>query len=186
MEGNQPDAKGLGHSKIHYQIFVVVCWGSYQHIIAGEENLLWYIPIELILISICGLSILYHLKIACTKFRLFWKDGTRQNGCTNDASGVKYVSTASSCLEGDPCVRRWTTLDTSRTGALSVLAKQVVCFPGLPGFSIAFKIAKSFRKRLNRCLYILKILAALQGRSCFRRVAGCHFHVAAGDDVPHR
>lgn len=41
--------------------------------------------------------------------RLPSKEPVRQNGCVNEAEGVKYVSRVLRCVEGGDCVRRWIT-----------------------------------------------------------------------------
>ena len=46
-----------------------------------------YVLVELMVISMSGLMILYHWKIRRIASRL---PGTEQNGCLNEALGVKY------------------------------------------------------------------------------------------------
>lgn len=64
------------------------------------------VPTELTVNSILGLRILYHLYIARIRKRELSKLPVRQNGCVNDALGVKYVSIVSRCIKGGVSVRR--------------------------------------------------------------------------------
>lgn len=66
--------------------------------------------------SIFGLKILYHRYIARIRNRELSKLPVRQNGCMNEALGVKYVSMVSRCTEGGDSVRRWITPAISFAG----------------------------------------------------------------------
>jgi hypothetical protein len=85
-----------------------------------------------------GLMILYHRYVISTSHLELAQLPVRQNGCVNEALGVKYVSIVSRCIDGGDCVRRWMTPEISLTVKLGqYITMTGIVHGGAPGFSIS-------------------------------------------------
>lgn len=138
VEWYQPDAENLGDVYVEDEVALVVRYVTCQcNSIASCSLKIRDLPTELTVNSISGLKILYHWYMALIREREFSKLPVRQNGWMNAASGVKYVSIVSRCIEGGDCVKEWITPVISFATNCECFATLSTVYIRIPGFSIA-------------------------------------------------